>query len=246
MYLIFDTETTGLPKRWDAPLSDSENWPRCVQLAWQTHNKNGELVSQKSFLIKPDGFSIPYESEKVHGISTALADKQGASLQQVLDEFYIAVVKSEFLVGHNISFDRNILGAEFLRLGLNDVLAEKKLIDTCNDETANLCKIKGGRGGKFKFPTLSELYVFVFKENFDEAHNAAADVEATSRIFLELLRLDKLHPSVFENQKLETAEILEKRNPFQLIGLNHQNFKLASNAIKNEKATNKIDNAKSI
>ena len=246
MYLIFDTETTGLPKRWDAPLNDLDNWPRCVQVAWQIHDNKGELVSQKSFLIKPDGFSIPYESEKVHGISTALADKQGASLQQVLDEFYNAVVKSEFLVGHNISFDRNILGAEFLRLGLNDVLAEKKLIDTCNDETANLCKIKGGRGGKFKFPTLSELYIFVFKENFDEAHNAAADVEATSRVFLELLRLNKLHPSVFENQELETAEILEKRNPFQLIGLNHQNFKLASNAIKNEKVTNKIDNAKSI
>ena len=88
MYLIFDTETTGLPKRWDAPLNDLDNWPRCVQVAWQIHDNKGELVSQKSFLIKPDGFSIPYESEKVHGISTALADKQGASLQQVLDEFY--------------------------------------------------------------------------------------------------------------------------------------------------------------
>ena len=155
MYLIFDTETTGLPKRWDAPLSDSENWPRCVQLAWQTHNKNGELVSQKSFLIKPKGFSIPYESEKVHGISTALADKQGASLEHVLDEFHDAINQAEYIVGHNISFDRNILGAEFLRLGLNDVLVEKKLIDTCTEETALLCKLKGGRGGKFKLPTLS-------------------------------------------------------------------------------------------
>ena len=96
MYLIFDTETTGLPKRWDAPLNDLDNWPRCVQVAWQIHDNKGELVSQKSFLIKPDGFSIPYESEKVHGISTALADKQGASLQQVLDEFYNAVIQVEF------------------------------------------------------------------------------------------------------------------------------------------------------
>ena len=89
MYFIFDTETTGLPKRWDAPLNDLDNWPRCVQVAWQIHDNKGELVSQKSFLIKPDGFSIPYESEKVHGISTALADKQGASLQQVLDDKFL-------------------------------------------------------------------------------------------------------------------------------------------------------------
>ena len=246
MYLIFDTETTGLPKRWDAPLSDSENWPRCVQVAWQIHNKNGELVSQKSFLIKPNGFSITYESEKVNGISTALAEKQGASLENVLDEFHDAINQVEYIVGHNISFDRNILGAEFLRLGLNDVLVEKKLIDTCTEETAHLCKLKGGRGGKFKLPTLSELYVFVFEENFDEAHNAAADVEATSRVFLELLRLDKLHPSAFENQKLEVAEIHEKGDPFQLIGLTHQNLKLASNAIKKTKVTGKIDSGKSI
>ena len=32
MYLIFDTETTGLPKNWKAPLTDFDNWPRMVQL----------------------------------------------------------------------------------------------------------------------------------------------------------------------------------------------------------------------
>ena len=135
----FITECTfGLPVfKWDAPLNDLDNWPRCVQVAWQIHDKNGELVSQKSFLIKPSGFSIPYESEKVHGISTALADKLGASLEQVLDEFYNAVNHVEFLIGHNISFDRNILGAEFLRLGLNDVLEErsKELYWECTRRT---------------------------------------------------------------------------------------------------------------
>ena len=72
MYLIFDTETTGLPKKWNAPISDSENWPRCVQLAWQLHDNNGKLISNQSSIIKPDGFDIPFESEKVHGISTCL------------------------------------------------------------------------------------------------------------------------------------------------------------------------------
>ena len=38
MFLIFDTETTGLPKRWNAPLTDSDNWPRCIQIAWQLHD----------------------------------------------------------------------------------------------------------------------------------------------------------------------------------------------------------------
>ena len=31
-YLFFDTETTGLPKNYNAPITDTDNWPRLVQL----------------------------------------------------------------------------------------------------------------------------------------------------------------------------------------------------------------------
>jgi DNA polymerase III subunit alpha len=46
MYLIFDTETTGLPQNYSAPLTDFDNWPRCVQLAWQVHDETGKLISE--------------------------------------------------------------------------------------------------------------------------------------------------------------------------------------------------------
>ena len=87
MYLIFDTETTGLPKRWKAPLSDSENWPRCIQIAWQIHDLNGDCVSSEDFIIKPNGYNIPYDSEKIHGISTQLAEEKGEELGSVLKKF---------------------------------------------------------------------------------------------------------------------------------------------------------------
>ena len=77
MYLIFDTETTGLPKRWDAPLTDSDNWPRCIQIAWQIHNVKGEVVSHEDYLVQPDGFTIPFDSEQVHGISLLLQRIKG-------------------------------------------------------------------------------------------------------------------------------------------------------------------------
>ena len=214
MYLIFDTETTGLPKNWKAPLSDSENWPRCIQIAWQIHDSEGLIVSHEDYLIRPDGFTIPFDSEKVHGISTALAEDQGLPLLEVLDKFKLALNKVSYVVGHNISFDRNIVGAEFLRSNLADELEDKSLVDTCTQETANLCQLPGGRGGKFKYPTLSELYHFLFKQSFHEAHNATADVEATSRAFLELLRLDKLHPEAFENGKANTIGISKKKHSF--------------------------------
>ena len=234
MYLIFDTETTGLPKRWDAPLSDSENWPRCIQIAWKIHDAKGEVVAHEDYLIRPDGFTIPFDSEQVHGISTALAEEQGIPLEEVLEKFHTALNRVDYVVGHNVSFDRNIMGAEYLRSGLSDVLEGKAVLDTCTEETSSFCQLPGGRGGKFKLPTLSELYHFLFQESFEEAHNATADVEATSRAFLELLRKDALHPDAFDNQQAQTVDLRERSRPFGLIGLSHQNLKQASAALKKE------------
>jgi len=236
MYLIFDTETTGLPKKWNAPLTDAENWPRCIQIAWQIHDAKGELIRHENYLIQPDGFTIPFDSEKIHGISTALAEEQGVLLAEVLQKFHAALDAVDFVVGHNVGFDRNIMGAEYLRAGLADVLEDKVVIDTCTEETAQLCQLPGGRGGKFKLPTLSELYRFLFKEGFEDAHNATADVEATTRAFLELLRQEKIHPKAFENQAFQT-EALKAQTPFKSIGLSHQNLKKASQKLKKKEAT---------
>ena len=87
MYLIFDTETTGLPKRWDAPITDTGNWPRCIQIAWQLHDEMGKLIEHQDYLVQPEGFNIPFDAEKVHGISTELAEANGLPMAKVLEKF---------------------------------------------------------------------------------------------------------------------------------------------------------------
>ena len=229
MFLIFDTETTGLPRNWNAPLTDTENWPRCVQIAWQLHDKNGICILHEDFLVKPDGYTIPYDSEKIHGISSALAEKEGIPLVQVLEKFNLALDQSEFVGGHNVKFDLNIIGAEFFRLGEKNPLEKLSIIDTCTEQTASLCKLPGGRGGKFKLPTLSELHNYLFGIDFHEAHNATADVEATTRCFFELFRKGLIQPETLKNQPYILSHLKEVlKLPVQGIGLNHQNLKKAS------------------
>jgi DNA polymerase-3 subunit alpha len=233
MYLIFDTETTGLPKRYDAPVSDSENWPRCIQIAWQLHDAMGNLVEHQDFLVRPEGFNIPFDAEKIHGISTELATAEGIPLQEVVEKFNAALSKTKFIVGQNIDFDVNIMGAEFYRLGVQNLLTNIPVLDTCTETTAQLCQIPGGRGGKFKLPTLTELHEFLFDETFTEAHNATADVEATTRCFFELVRrqiftaeeLD-VQPDYFQNFSEANPQ------PIALIGLEHINLKNASERIR--------------
>jgi DNA polymerase-3 subunit alpha len=229
MYLIFDTETTGLPKRWNAPISDTENWPRAIQIAWQLHDDMGKCIEHQDYLIQPDGFNIPYDAEKIHGISTELAQEQGVPLMEVLEKFNIALSKAKFVVGQNVGFDVNIMGCEFFREDVANPLQELPVLDTCTEHTAQLCRIPGGRGGKFKLPTLTELHEFLFNAPFAEAHNATADVEATTRCFLELIRREQ-----YTLEQLDVPNDYFDRfsevNPaeIKLIGLKHINLKAAS------------------
>uniref|UniRef100_UPI00286AD4D6 3'-5' exonuclease n=1 Tax=Flavobacterium sp. TaxID=239 RepID=UPI00286AD4D6 len=242
MYLIFDTETTGLPRSWATPITDTENWPRCVQIAWQLHDDMGNLIEHQDYLIKPEGYNIPYDAERIHGISTELAQEEGFLLQEVLEKFNVALSKTKFLVGQNVGFDVNIMGCEFHRAGINSPMVKMPVLDTCTEVTASLLKLPGGRGGKFKLPTLTELHQYLFKVPFSEAHNATADVEATTRCFFELIRT-----AVFNKQELEVEqeyfEDFQLKNPkeIQLIGLKHINLKEASaEIVKRLKQSGKV------
>jgi len=235
MYLIFDTETTGLPKRWDAPITDTGNWPRCIQIAWQLHDEMGKLIDHQDYLIKPDGFNIPYDAERFHGISTELAYEEGISLHEVLTKFNYALAQTKFIVGQNLGFDINIMGCEFYRLGIDSAMNSIPVLDTCTELTASLLKLPGGRGGKFKLPTLTELHQYLFDVPFSEAHNATADVEATTRCFLELVRRE-----IFTKEELDVPadyfNDFQNKNPreIQLIGLRHINLKEASDKIRQQ------------
>ena len=208
MYLIFDTETTGLPKNFNAPLSDSDNWPRMVQIAWQLHDDEGNLIENHDYIIKPEGYDIPFNVTKIHGISTQMAHEQGRDLTEVLQEFAEVVKRSRIGAGHNIEFDYNIVGAEFFRKNLENVLEQLPSADTMHLGT-DFCQLPGGRMGRFKSPKLEELYQKLYGEKFDEAHNAAADVNATAQVFFEMMRIGVI-PA--ENLKT-TPEVLER---FQL------------------------------
>ncbi len=233
MYLIFDTETTGLPKRWDAPKTDVNNWPRCVQIAWQLHDSMGKIIENRDYLIQPEGYNIPYDAERIHGISTELAQKEGIALAEVLTEFNIALSKTKFLVGQNLNFDLNIMGCEFYRAGISTQISSMPVLDTCTEVTASLLKLPGGRGGKFKLPTLTELHQYLFKIPFAEAHNATADVEATTRCFFELIRKE-----IFTKEELQAPSDyftdFKSKNPHEIqpIGLKHINLKEASEKIR--------------
>lgn len=185
MYLFFDTETTGLPKSWKAPVSDTGNWPHIVQLAWALFDETGKQVAFRDHIIKPEGFVIPESATAIHGISTERALKEGQPSAEVLKEFCVAVQGATCLVAHNLDFDEKMIRVELIRQGMADALAGVRKLCTMKSAT-KYCKIPGPYGDKW--PKLSELHIKLFEVDFEDQHNAASDVLCCAKCFFELRR----------------------------------------------------------
>ena len=185
-YIFFDTETTGIPNDYTAPASDTNNWPRLVQLSWILTDKDGCTMKIGNEIVRPDGFSIPIDAANVHGITTEKAIHIGKPLRDVIEKFLNDAKQALFLVGHNISFDQRVIGAELYRLGMSDIVSNRRSICTMQS-TVDYCKIPGYYG--YKYPQLQELYRKLFGCNFEDAHDAMADITATKKCFFELKRI---------------------------------------------------------
>ena len=186
MYVIFDTETTGIPRSWRAPVTDLDNWPRMVQLAWHLYDKDGTKLEENDLIIKPEGFSIPEDVARIHKITTERALSEGVPLSHALLKFENSLSRADFIVAHNINFDEMVLGAEYLRVHNVNKLDGKGRICTMQSST-EYCEITGPYG--YKWPRLVELHQKLFDAGFDNAHNASADVAVTAKCFWELKKL---------------------------------------------------------
>lgn len=199
--LVFDTETTGLAKTQIISPSTIHLWPHVVQFSYIVFDtESNEIVKIKDSIIKvPDGFTITEENAKIHGITTEISLAKGIDLLPVLEEFFADFDSADHIVGHNVSFDINMIKAELQRLIMNS--SDKKLqeyLTTINtstkfyctmQETIELCAIelkdKYGRPYK-KFPKLVELYQKMFGVTPKNLHNSLNDVIVCLRCFIKL------------------------------------------------------------
>ena len=184
MYLFFDTETTGIPRNYKAAVTDLGNWPRVVQLAFLLTDGAGTPITLQELLIKPEGFTIPADATRVHGITTEEALAKGVPMEAALGEFVMCLKAAKMLVAHNMAYDEKVLGAEFLRVGLGNPLPGMKRLCTMEAGTA-FCALPW-KYGKFKWPSLSELHIKLFGKDFKGAHGALPDVHACATYFFAL------------------------------------------------------------
>lgn len=188
--LIFDTETTGLPKNYKAPLSE---WPHIVQLSYLIYDlDNKKIVTIQDHIVKlPEGITISEDSIKVHGITNEIAQEKGIDIKEALLRLSICLDDVQMIVAHNLSFDKNMVQAACLRADYVNILKTKPFIEYCTmRHSIDLCNIEviSTRTNKpvKKWPKLIELYEFLFKEIPNHLHDSLIDVLVCLRCFYKM------------------------------------------------------------
>lgn len=186
--IVFDLETTGLPKYESKSFNSYYNpsdyhkydSSRVIQLGYIVLNEKNEIIAKKCFIVKPT-FGI--ENAHIHGITEKQANEQGLELDIVLNEFYKDVKNCGLLISHNLMFDKNVLLSEVYRRGF-DLLKDKILsIDT-------YCTMLNGKNilKLIKYPKLIELVKLVdSNDNWIQKHDAMDDCEKCLKCYLKLM-----------------------------------------------------------
>ena len=196
--LIFDTETTGLfPRNADPQTYSLFDRARLVEIAWEKYTVDGRFHSRESYIVIPNGFSIPDFATNIHSISTEQAHAVGHDIEFVWSRLSIALEGVTKLVAHNIAFDNGIILSEMYRY-TDSVSAEDNTKDAIDGLVAKWrslpqeCtmligarKLNGGRWIK-----LAALYDLCFNTVPDiTLHRAAADTAICAQIYFHLAKI---------------------------------------------------------
>lgn len=185
-YVIFDTETNGLPSYRDP--ADHPNQPWLAELAMIFLDESLAVEREFQAYIKPDGWAMTPDATAVNGLTTEFLIKNGGPIQPVLDEYAAAIESGYVAVAFNAQHDCKVMRGSLRRGGRSDYF----------DRTPNICVMRGltgvckmpalnGRKG-YKFPKLAEAMAhFNFPQ--EGAHSAMGDTRSALRLFRKMVEL---------------------------------------------------------
>lgn len=115
--LVLDTETTGLPQTKVLSQELLELWPYIVQFSYIIYDidTNSIMKVNDNILNIPEDIVMSEEVIKIHGITNIMSQESFVLFSHVIDEFYQDLKSVDIIVGHNLSFDLNVIKAELMR-----------------------------------------------------------------------------------------------------------------------------------
>ncbi len=196
-YLLFiDTETSDMPKRWNAPTAKVEEWPYILQIAWIVCKRSGELVCSRDFFVKHKNIEIDPSSAKLHGITMEMLAEKGIERKLVLNNLASDLeIYKPLIVGHFLEFDKKMMEVGYTR----------EHIEQNFEHLPKFCTMLFTRKSKdifggHSYLRLNQLYELLFHKPIGKIHNALVDAEATKACFFELVKRGEITDKIVAKQ----------------------------------------------
>jgi len=189
--LFFDTETSGFMSKktdFDHP---EQAW--CVQIGAILSSAT-ETFAELNVLIQSNKRTMNYHAQQIHGITVERADAEGIPESEACSAFAELLLQTPTIVCHNFDFDWPFV-YQMMQRNLEELSDEHRSRFYC--EYPSFCTMKNpivktyvdarNIKGHKKFPKLIELHQKLFNSDFEGAHDAMADIQATRRCYYELI-----------------------------------------------------------
>jgi len=194
--LFIDTEASGLPKKWNAPITKINNWPYSVQVSWLVYNRQGQLIKQENHFISDNDFKITLAAQQIHGITQEFLKNHGQPRFEVMQLLAKDMEKYQpLLIGHFMELDYCVISADFFRSGVENPAVNLSTFCTM------LATKYLNHHPQHKYLRLGDLYRFLFNQELEHQHNALNDVIATAQSFFELLKRGEIDDELILKQQ---------------------------------------------
>jgi DNA polymerase III subunit epsilon len=213
-YILFlDTETSDIPRQWNAPASMVQKWPYILQISWLIYTSDGVLVKSENHYIRTGKIRINKHSQRLHGITNSMLEELGEERREVIGRLAADFIHyAPLVVGHFLEFDKKMLDVGFFRAGLENVLTSLKTFCTMRFSTSVQPSFTNKNGIR-----LSDLYANLFGDDQPQQHDALGDASATAKVFFELVNRGLIDGDVIEKQQHESLVNVAKKIQWPLI-----------------------------
>ena len=204
-FLLFDTETTGLPKNKNGRIDDSDNWPYIVQLSWILYDDVDNVITLSNDIVKLKNIQeLTETSIKIHGITQEKSINTGKPIKEVILNFQTALSVTDVVIAHNLFFDKRIVMAECSRNKMRHEFYNSKQYYCTMKNSVNICKIKTiSKTGEeyYKYPKLEQLHEHLFNKKPYGTHDALVDVLICLRCYC---KIEHNYDIFTRNEKINT------------------------------------------
>lgn len=164
IYLIIDTETTGLPNK--GPLEEQPNIIEFACLRYDSEDPSN--IVETTFLVKPP-IPLPAKITEITGLTDDDLADQPSFAQRVTD-ILACFEGAHYAIAHNMAFDWGMLSNDLKRYAPDKVESFKP--------PALVCSMNHYKGLFTKRPKLQDLYAHFIGEPLAQTHRALDDVRA--------------------------------------------------------------------